>query len=446
MLMEVWGALLIALAMACLLCPPYDAARKREAIVYVGVALLAAVVGAGVAWAIAGALSGNAWSASAAYAPLMGLSAGIAAAAALASTRVLPTFTAAICSAAVATALINMTRAGWLSSLGADASLGHGAIDLSGLAVLGLTIAGVLGGRRAVETAHPTPRPAWLERSASRLILSTILSATGFALISTQVAVDTPNLFQAQIIGAALTCGAALLSGLAYGWFVTGSIDSRFGSQAMLGALIGASSIALIPTAVALPLGVLCALAALPVGEWLRERAGLRDAFGWFGALGIPALLGVFATGLIANGSFLAGWNGVGADSYLNISGIGVVGWLTVGDVGQFSAQIVLAAAALGSAAVGSATSFRLLARIAPLQMVESSTSTALETPKTPDSAAAQSPDPDEAVLDGDSLSRPRKTLGETRAYRVAYPFRNRGARKRTEFVVRDDDSSASGS
>jgi len=51
---------------------------------------------------------------------------------------------------------------------------------------------------------------------------------------------------------------------------------------------------------------------------------------GWFGAVSV---------GIFADGSYGAGWNGVGADRYLGVAGRGVTGLLH-GDVSQFLVQL----------------------------------------------------------------------------------------------------------
>ena len=51
---------------------------------------------------------------------------------------------------------------------------------------------------------------------------------------------------------------------------------------------------------------------------------------GWFGAV---------AVGIFADGSYGAGWNGVGASSYLGVAGRGVTGLLH-GDTSQFMLQL----------------------------------------------------------------------------------------------------------
>jgi hypothetical protein len=448
MLMEVWGAALIALAMACQLRTPYDttdAARVRVRVLYWLCTILPATSGLIVAWVanVASARTGMAAPYAAWIFPsVMGFAAGIGAVAALASSRLIPTVIASTSASIACTIVIAMMREGWLRWLGVDASLGHGAIDLSAMAILALSISGVVAGRFAHHAMHIPALPIWLREGAPRSIAGAALMLAGFVLINANSAEVAPALPAAQLLGATLTCAVALAAGLTYGWFVTGRFDARFGVQAVLAGSIGASSIAVIPTHFAPVIGVLCALCALPVAHWIRERMPLRDPRGALGGLALPAIISLLTTGLLADGRHLPGWNNVGVGTYLNTLGLGVVGWAAAGDVGQFSAQIVLVATTFALAATGAAAAFSAANRIDPARMVERSTSTAIEMPD-PLSAAPGTPAnmSGQDEIDGESLNTPRKTLPQTRAYRVAYPFRNRAAKKQsTRFVVQDDD------
>jgi hypothetical protein len=447
MLMEVWGAALIAFAMACQLRTPYDttaAKHSRERTIYWVAAVLPAATGMIVAWIANIARVNGAFSSDwmrLLYPGLMGAAAGIGAAAALASARLLPTLIASAIASAACALVIVMTREGWLRWLGIDASLGHGAIDLTNMAIMALSISGVLIVRSTTDSAQIRLAPTWIGESAVRAIATVSLTGAGFALINLQIAQIDRDFLSAQLLGAILTGTAALGAGLLYGWFVTGWVDLRFGTQSLLAALIGASSIALVPPLLAPLIGVLCAFCALPGAQWIRERTGRRDPRGVIGALAAPALISLLATGLLADGGQLPGWNNVGIGAYLNTLGLGVVGWFVAGDVGQFSAQIVLTTTALGIAAASAAVAFQLGERIAPQWMVEHSTSTELDTfaPRTRPTPDA---DAEQQAVDGETLDKPRKTLPQTRAYRVAYPFRDRAAKKRSQrFVVQDDDA-----
>ena len=58
----------------------------------------------------------------------------------------------------------------------------------------------------------------------------------------------------------------------------------------------------------------------------------------------MPGLLGALAVGIVADGQWGAGWNGVGAKEYLAVTGQGVTGRMAapelVADPGQLTAQL----------------------------------------------------------------------------------------------------------
>ena len=58
---------------------------------------------------------------------------------------------------------------------------------------------------------------------------------------------------------------------------------------------------------------------------------------------GYGGLLGGVCLGIFADGTYGAGWNGIGADKYMGVAGRGVTG-LLYGDVSQFLTQIFGAA------------------------------------------------------------------------------------------------------
>jgi ammonia channel protein AmtB len=445
MSLAVLGAGCLATGMALQLAPRADEQRSGPSLMRLLSAIVAALVGFGVAWIANNTVvfSGTAPASNMdlAFIGLLGMAAGLASAAALESSRIAPTALSAALGASLCSALLWMMRFGWLRAIGSDASLGHGAVDLTGVALLGLTVGGGLLGSRLKGAPQQHNSADWLQHKSLPVVLSTLLVCLGTVLNAHGLQRDGSALLTAQALGLLLAAGAAGAASLAYGWFTTARFDLRFGARGLLAAALCSSSIALLPLAFALPLGLFAAFCALPGAYWLRAWLGVRDPHGAIGTYAAPALAGTLIVGLFANGRFLAGWNDVGADSYLNSAGLGVVGWLHSGDVGQFSAQIVLAIAIGASACAASALLFEAAVRLAPGMMLERNVHTTV--------AAAQ-PQPrvsqaGEDTLDGESLDKPRRTLPQTRAYRVAYPFKNRSRHKSApEFVVRDDDQADS--
>src|SRR5262249_12324094 len=92
------------------------------------------------------------------------------------------------------------------------------------------------------------------------------------------------------------------------------------------------------------------------LGVLFNERTlKVDDPCGAISVHGYCGVLGAICLGIFADGSYGAGWNGVGASSYLGTAGQGVTG-LLYGDTSQFLCQLlgatVCAAWAFGGAFV----------------------------------------------------------------------------------------------
>ena len=76
-------------------------------------------------------------------------------------------------------------------------------------------------------------------------------------------------------------------------------------------------------------------------GVLMNERVlKIDDPCGAISVHGYCGLFGGIALGLFADGTYGAGWNGIGASSYLGTAGRGVTG-LFYGDTSQFLAQLM---------------------------------------------------------------------------------------------------------
>jgi Amt family ammonium transporter len=70
------------------------------------------------------------------------------------------------------------------------------------------------------------------------------------------------------------------------------------------------------------------------------DKLKIDDPVGAISVHGVNGAWGVLAVGLFADGSYGAGWNGVGATEYLGTAGMGVTG-LFYGDHTQIIAQAI---------------------------------------------------------------------------------------------------------
>ncbi len=245
---------------------------------------------------------------------------------------------------------------GWLFMLGQDAKFGHGFIDPAGAATT-LTAAGfsTLAALLALRVRRAPDQPT--EGSSLKSIFGAIVFAIGWlAWLTTDPVLQTN-----RSIDLALAATNVLLSGAtsaiiatAYGWFTTGRPHAPLAARGLISGLIAATaSAAFVPTGAAMIIGAVAGLWT-PIGlhaitRWLK----LDDAGGFVAMTGFAGLWSILAVGLLADGTYGAGWNNIGVAEYLGVSGQGITGLFAAAnlqnDPGQMSAQLtgVLAIAAV---------------------------------------------------------------------------------------------------
>ncbi|MBN1135519.1 MAG: hypothetical protein JXM73_02995 [Anaerolineae bacterium] len=258
---------------------------------------------------------------------------------------------------------------GWLMHTGVTLGYGHGYVDPAGISTAALMggLAALLGiaffGRRLPplpEGELPTLPPVHLPVMAALGALLAVAGAAALAgsnPIHIQAGLPVP-LASANLILAA--AGGALAPSL-YTWLTTGAADSLMAARGSAAGVLGiAAAMAFAPPWAALALGVAAGLLAPLVTFLVRHVLRIDDATGAvpIGLLG--GILGVLAPGVLSDGRFGLGWNGIGAEAYRGVAGQGVTGLLPAPGMaadwpGQINAQLVglAAVAALTVALVG---------------------------------------------------------------------------------------------
>jgi Amt family ammonium transporter len=255
---------------------------------------------------------------------------------------------------------------GWLANLGHNLDLGHGYVDfigggLANLLAAAMALAGMVafglkctlpqvGETRGRESYVPMPTahlPLLSILGSLLLLIGWLGLASGNPLIG--VSALGAGQFSPAVIAVNLALAAAGGATLAvmYSWFTTGAPDVLMSPRGALAGLVAVSAgAAFIPAWAALLLGSVAGL-LLPLAHYLVEQVlHLDDAPAALAAHGLPALIGLLAVGLFADGRYGQGWNGVGASEYLGVAGQGVSGpWTAPGFQpewpGQFQAQLV---------------------------------------------------------------------------------------------------------
>jgi Amt family ammonium transporter len=133
---------------------------------------------------------------------------------------------------------------------------------------------------------------------------------------------------------------AATLSGIIYMWAVVGKPDPSMMCNSMLAGLVAITS----PCAFVTPVGafIIGAVAGVLVvwSVFFFDKIKIDDPVGAISVHGVNGVWGLIAVGLFSDGTYGAGWNGVGATEYLGKAGLGVTG-LFYGDGKQLLAQLV---------------------------------------------------------------------------------------------------------
>jgi ammonium transporter, Amt family len=248
---------------------------------------------------------------------------------------------------------------GWLSQLGSSMHWGHGYVDFAGSSVVhsiggfcAMALAIILGPRLGKYGADGKPRAF----PASNIVF--VVSGTfvllfgwmGFNPGSTLGATDLRISVVAVNTNLAAVAGSAAAMLLWYRMF--GKPDITMACNGMLAGLVAITApCAFVSPNSAVMIGVLAGVLVC-LGVLFNERVlKIDDPCGAISVHGYCGWFGAVAVGIFADGTYGAGWNGVGTAAYLGKAGQGVTGLLH-GDFAQFWVQLggatLLAVYALG--------------------------------------------------------------------------------------------------
>jgi Amt family ammonium transporter len=242
---------------------------------------------------------------------------------------------------------------GWLAQLGYRLGLGHGAVDYAGSGVVHMQ-----GGALAFITALMLgPRIGKYGKDGKinpvkahhipMVMLGTFILAFGWfgfnagsslAGSDGRIGIVATNTMLASASGAV---AAALVV-----WKITGKPDPGMMCNGMLAGLVAITS----PCAFCTPVGgvIIGAVAGVLVvySVFLFDKLKIDDPVGAISVHGTCGVWGLISVGLLSDGSYGGGWNGVGATDYMGVAGRGVTG-LFYGDSKQLIAQFIEVGAGL---------------------------------------------------------------------------------------------------
>jgi Amt family ammonium transporter len=236
---------------------------------------------------------------------------------------------------------------GWLAQLGYRAGLGHGAVDYAGSGVVHLQggalalITAILIGPRIGKYGKDGKVNPILPHHIPMVQLGTFILAFGWFGFNAGSSLAGGDGRIGIVAANTMIAGmSATLSGVVYMWMVHGKPDPSMMCNSMLAGLVAITS----PCAFVTPVGafIIGAVAGVLViwAVFFFDRRKIDDPVGAISVHGVNGAWGLIAVGLFSDGSYGAGWNGVGASEYLGKAGLGVTG-LFYGDSKQLIAQLV---------------------------------------------------------------------------------------------------------
>jgi Amt family ammonium transporter len=228
---------------------------------------------------------------------------------------------------------------GWLAALGTNLGLGHGHVDFAGSSVVHMTggvtaLAGALVlGPRIGKFRHDGIIAVMPGHNLPMAVLGTLILAFGWfgfnagstlAAADPRIAVIAVNTLLASAAGAA--------SALFYQWWRHKKPDLAISCNGLLGGLVAITApCAFVSAASAVLIGVVAGLLVVLVVFLLDRRLRIDDPVGAIAVHGASGVWGALAVGLLADGTYGDGWNGVP----------GPVRGILFGDPSQLLAQTV---------------------------------------------------------------------------------------------------------
>ena len=236
---------------------------------------------------------------------------------------------------------------GWLSQLGLSMHLGHGYVDFAGSTVVhavggfcAMALAIILGSRLGKYGPDGKPR-AFPASNIVFVVTGTFILLfgwMGFNPGSTLGATDLRISIVAVNTNLAAVAGSAAAMLLWYRLF--GKPDITMACNGMLAGLVAITApCAFVSPTASVMIGVAAGVVVC-LGVLFNERVlKIDDPCGAISVHGYCGWLGAVSLGIFADGTYGAGWNGVGAAAYLGRAGQGVTGLLH-GDSSQFWIQL----------------------------------------------------------------------------------------------------------
>jgi Amt family ammonium transporter len=252
---------------------------------------------------------------------------------------------------------------GWMSQWGTTLGLGHGYADFAGSTVVhavggfaAMALAMVLGPRTGKYDEHGKPR-AFPAHNIPFVVAGTFILLFGWMGFNPGSTLGATDLRISVIaVNTNLAACAGSASAMILWAMLFGKPDISMACNGMLAGLVAITApCAFVGANSAVIIGIVAGVIVC-LGVLFNERViKVDDPCGAISVHGYCGWFGAVSLGIFADGTYGAGWNGIGATSYLGTAGQGVTG-LLYGDTSQFLCQLlgatVCAAWAFGMAFV----------------------------------------------------------------------------------------------
>jgi Amt family ammonium transporter len=251
---------------------------------------------------------------------------------------------------------------GWLSALGRNLQLGHGFVDVGGAgtvflltAAFGLSVVVLWIPRRERRTSGPAQLPPDYQPLLTVTgALFVMAGAVGWLWANPLQAAALDNLaLMRGSVNLLLAAVAGVLLPFLYTWFVSGNSHPTLAARGLAAGTVAALAGApFLTTGSAVLVGLLAGATVPFVAYIVDHLLHLDDRTGLVASFGMPALIGLLAVGILADGRAGAGWQLAGIGSFLGVPGQGVSGMLIGAGFqrdfpGQLQAQVIGATALL---------------------------------------------------------------------------------------------------
>ena len=228
---------------------------------------------------------------------------------------------------------------GWLASLGKNYGLGHGHVDFAGSSVVHMTggvmalvTAKLLGARRGKYNADGSVNTI-PGHNIPMALVGTFILAFGWFGFNAGSTLAGGDLRIGVIATNTMLAGAAgSITAMLYMWLRYGKPDPSMVANGALAGLVAITApCAFVTAPSAVFIGAVGGVLVCWSVFFFDRTARIDDPVGAISVHGVNGLWGILSLGLLADGTYGAGWNGVDG----NVTG------LLYGDAGQFVAQVI---------------------------------------------------------------------------------------------------------